>query len=185
MLAANTDVLDDWSRIRDRAVPLVIEHRTQPLPDAMLTALLDRAPFTIRAEGELLAVLVQLADLPDALRADVADLAMRFTALMRVDAVRVRVEGVVSNACKKVHADYTDVRLITTYAGPGTDYAPHGPDAGDAVCCLEPVPTGAIALFKGRTFAPDHPPCLHRSPPIAGSGARRLVLVIDTPAKPQ
>lgn len=184
MLAANTDVLDDWSRLRDRAVPLVIEHRTQPLRDALLAPLLDRAPFTIRAEGEVPAVLAQLAELPDALCADVADLAARFTALMQVDAVRVRVEGVVSNACKKVHADHTDIRLITTYAGPGTDYAPHGADSDGDICCLERVPTGAVALFKGRTFAPDHPPCLHRSPPIEGSGERRLVLVIDTPLKP-
>ena len=90
--------------------------------------------------------------------------------------MRVRLEGVIGNACWKVHADYTDPRLITTDAGPGTDYAPHG--EGD--CCLERVPTGAIGLFKGRKFAPDHLPCFHRSPPIIDTGERRLMLVIDT-----
>lgn len=180
MLATHGDVVDDWSRIRDPACPIMIDQREQPVPDSAMAQLLDQAPFAIRVEGDLSSVLAQLAELSNALRVDIAALAQRFMALMQVDAIRVRVEGVSTNACKKVHADYTDVRLITTYSGPGTDYAPHG----DADCCLERVPTGAVALFKGRTYAPDHPPCLHRSPPIEGSGERRLVLVIDTLLRP-
>jgi hypothetical protein len=179
MLATHAAVMEDWSRIRDPSCPIMIEQREQPVPDSAMAPLLDQAPFAIRAEGDIPTVLAQLAALPDALRVDAAALAQRFMALMGVDAVRVRVEGVTTNACKKVHMDYTDVRLITTYSGPGTDYAPHG----DADCCLERVPTGAVALFKGHSFAPDHAPCLHRSPPIEGSGERRLVLVIDTPLK--
>lgn len=178
MRAADVEVLSPWARIAAPDCPFVIEARTQPLPAEAVAALLDQAPFAVCAAGDVAAVMAALADLPDALRADVADLALRFMALMQVEAVRVRVEGVVSNACWKVHADYTDLRLITTYAGPGTDYAPHG----DADCCLERVPTGAIALFKGQNFAAGHAPCLHRSPPIEGGGERRLVLVIDTPA---
>lgn len=180
MLATHADVMDDWSRIHDPACPLMIEQREPPVPDSAMAPLLADAPFATRAEGDLSAVLAQLENLPDALRVDIGALAQRFMDLMQVDAIRVRVEGVSTNACKKVHADYTDVRLITTYSGPGTDYAPHG----DADCCLERVPTGAVALFKGRTYAPDHPPCLHRSPPIEGSGKRRLVLVIDTLLRP-
>ena len=40
-----------------------------------------------------------------------------------------------------------------------------------------------VALFKGHEFGAGHKPCLHRSPPIEDSGERRLVLVIDTPAR--
>ena len=40
---------------------------------------------------------------------------------------------------------------------------------------------GDIALVKGWMFAEGHEPCLHRSPPIAGTGERRLLLAIDTP----
>jgi hypothetical protein len=177
MIAAHANTIDKWSRIHDRNCSVVIEDRSSPLSDAEIASLLDRAPFVLRADGDAAAVLVMLAELPDAPQQDIAALTERFMAVMRIDAVRVRLEIITSNACKKVHADYTDVRLITTYAGPGTDYASH--DDGDS--CLERLSTGAVVLFKGRNFHPDHPPCFHRSPPIEGINQRRLVLVIDTP----
>jgi hypothetical protein len=174
MIAAE---LDSWARVFDPDCALVIEERATSLPAQDIVALLADAPFTRRAEGDVEAVLAQLDGQPAALLTDITQLVHRFMTLMQCDAVRVRVEGVTTNACKKLHADYTDLRLITTYAGPGTDYAPHG----DGDCCLERVPAGAVALFKGRTFHPDHAPCFHRSPPIEGTDQRRLVLVIDTP----
>lgn len=88
-------------------------------------------------------------------------------------------EGVRRNACRKVHADYTDLRLICTLAGTGTDYTlGDDPDAA-----LLPIPTGITALFKGHEFGTGHSACLHRSPPVGYSGERRLVRVIDTPAR--
>ena len=158
-----------------------IEAREPPLSAATLGAMLALQPFIRRHEGELAGLRADLADLPGDLAEDIAVLASRFAALMNTTAVRIRIERVDSNTCKNVHTDYTDVRLITTYAGPGTDYAPHG----DGDCCLERLQTGAVALFKGRTYAADHPACPHRSPPIAGTGASRLVLVIDTPMQDQ
>ena len=179
MNATESQVMDDWTRIHERDCPIVIEARDVPLSDSDIAPLLTKAPFAVRAEGEIEGLAVQLAELPDALVADIEALASRFAELTGKSSLRVRLEGVTTNACKKVHADYTDVRLITTYAGPGTDYAPHG----DGDCCLERVRTGAVALFKGRLFGEGHDPCLHRSPPIEGSGKARLVLVIDTPAR--
>jgi hypothetical protein len=177
---ADADAVEDWSRIHARECPLIVEPRTPPVPDTVIAPWLERAPFAIRAEGDFATVMAQLAELPDALCTDVAVLVQRFMLLMQTDAVRVRMEGITTNACKKVHADYTDVRLITTYSGPGTDYAPNG-EANDGLeCYLDRVPTGAIALFKGRTYASDHPPCFHRSPPVGDTGEKRLVLVIDT-----
>jgi hypothetical protein len=90
----------------------------------------------------------------------------------------LRLEGITTDACRRIHADYTDLRLITTYAGPGTDYLPRfaTPNEGN----LQRLATGDIGLFKGRLHAAGHEPCLHRSPPIAGTGAARLVLVIDS-----
>ena len=40
------------------------------------------------------------------------------------------------------------------------------------------MPTGAVAVFKGRMLL-DPPTVLHRSPPITASGERRLLLAID------
>lgn len=173
----NSDRIVNWASIHDRDCPLVIEKRNQPLADDSINGLLADAPFSVQAEGTVAEIITQFSDYPADVRDDIAALAQDFMQLMRVNKVRVRLEGVTSNACKKIHADYTDVRLITTYAGPGTDYAPHG--EGD--CCVERIEQGAVALFKGRSYAPDHPPCFHRSPPIEGSGQSRLVLVIDTP----
>jgi hypothetical protein len=184
MIATYAEVIEDWTRIYDRDCPLVLEEREQPLDQKDVAPLLAKAPFAIRAEGDVDTLAEQLSELPATLIADIAELAARFAQLTDNNALRVRVEGVTTNACKKVHADYTDVRLITTYAGLGTDYAPHC----DPECCLARMPVGAIGLFKGRLFArlnseDGHEPCLHRSPPIEGSGAARLVLVIDTPLR--
>lgn len=39
---------------------------------------------------------------------------------------------------------------------------------------------GAVGLFKGRILAGEQA-IVHRSPPIAGTGEERLLLVIDGP----
>jgi hypothetical protein len=183
MIATYAEVMEDWARIHDRDCPLHLEERAQPLCDATVSAMLVMEPFTRRYEGPPADLNADLADLPSDLASDVVALAHRFAEVMAVDAVRVRIERVDTNACKKVHADYTDVRLITTYAGPGTDVSPHGSDEGGADCCLERVPTGWIGLFKGATYGSGHAPCRHRSPPIAGTGEKRFLLVIDTPLR--
>jgi hypothetical protein len=182
--SARTAVLNDWTAIHSPDCPLHLEPREPPLSAAALAAMLARSPAMLKFEGAPARIAEHYADLPADLVADVATLARRFADVMRVAAVRVRIERTDSNACRKVHADYTDVRLITTYAGPGTDVAPHASEDDRSECCLERVPTGWIGLFKGRTYQPDHAPCYHRSPPAGDMGEKRLVLVIDTPARP-
>jgi hypothetical protein len=185
MNPAISTVLDQWAQIHERDCPLHLEPRDPPLSAATLGTMLALAPCMRRYEGEPQGVREAFADLPDDLVADVEALALRFAEVMRVTTVRVRIERTDSNACRKVHADYTDVRLITTYAGPGTDIAPHADDEDRSDCCLERVPTGTIGLFKGRSYGDGHRPCFHRSPPAGDLGERRLVLVIDTPLDPQ
>lgn len=179
MITTYAALLEDWSQIFEPDCPIVIEERDVPLSLSDISPLLAKAPFALRAEGDVSTLASQLDELPASLVKDIFALAERFTDLTGKPSLRVRIEGITTNACKKVHADYTDIRLITTYAGPGTDYAPHG----DEDCCLQRVPTGAVALFKGRLFGDGHEPCYHRSPPIEGSGTARLVLVIDTPVE--
>ena len=179
VLTAERSVTDRWEAIHGRDYPLVIERRTLPFAAETILSLLSDPEFELRIAGPLDDMPRQLGALPDALRFDMLLLAQRFAELMKVNALRIRLETIKTNACRKVHADYTDVRLISTYSGEGTDYAPD-PDRPDHLLRLE---AGWIGLFKGRAFHPDHPPALHRSPPIAGIGARRLLLVIDTPLK--
>ncbi|MDM7956628.1 DUF1826 domain-containing protein [Blastomonas sp.] len=169
----------DWQAIFDPDTRIIIDPEAVPLQRGDIAPLLDLAPFGHRASGPPGTVTGDLPPLPETLATAITDLATRFAALMRCDTVRVRLEGVTGNACRKVHADYTDLRLICTLAGPGTDYTlGDDPDAP-----LLRVATGAVALFKGHMFGPGHSACLHRSPPIEGSEERRLVLVIDTPSR--
>jgi hypothetical protein len=169
----------DWQAIFDPDTRIIIDPVALPLRRQDIAPLLDLAPFGHRASGPPEAVTRDLPPLPQALATAITDLATRFAALMGCGTVRVRLEGVTGNACRKVHADYTDLRLISTLAGPGTDYT----TGDDPDAALQRVATGAVALFKGHMFAPGHSACLHRSPPVEGSGERRLVLVIDTPSR--
>lgn len=112
---------------------------------------------------------------------DIADLAARFAALLALDRVAIRLEVVETDACRRFHADYVAVRLICTYAGPGTQWLAND-DALALAAGVEPttirsIATGDVALFKGHDRSET--PIVHRSPPIAGTGTRRLVLVID------
>ena len=92
---------------------------------------------------------------------------------MNVGAVTIRLEPVTTDACKQLHADYVTVRLLTTYVGRGTQWSEEA-----ATEAMHSLACGDIALFKGRLLL-DPPTVLHRSPPIAGTGERRLLLVID------
>ena len=183
--SATPAVLDEWTAIQSPDCPLHLEPRDPPLSAATLKAMLARPPAMMKYEGAPDGIPTAYAELPADLVADVADLARRFADVMGVAAVRVRIERTDSNACRKVHADVTDVRLITTYAGPGTDVAPHASEDDRSECCLERVPTGWVGLFKGRAYGADHSPCYHRSPPAGDMGEKRLVLVIDTPSRRQ
>lgn len=185
MSAASAVIMGQWAQIHDRDCPFHLEPRDPPLAAATLDVMLALDPVMRRFEGEPQGVLGEFADLPGDLVADVEALSHRFAEVMNVRTVRVRIERTDSNACRKVHADYTDVRLITTYAGPGTDIAPHADDTDRSNCCLERVPTGWVGLFKGRTYDAGHRPCFHRSPPAGDMGEKRLVLVIDTPFDPK
>lgn len=121
--------------------------------------------------------------------ADIARLADVHAAIMRLPLIEARLERITTNACHKFHADYVSARLITTYHGPGTEWidtrdaARHAAGAPVATLAVRRLPTGAVALFKGRIWAPEDA-IVHRSPPIAGSGEARLVLVIN-PGTPE
>jgi hypothetical protein len=109
---------------------------------------------------------------------DIAELSHLFCDLMTAPYVRLRLEPVTSNACRKFHIDAITARLVCTYRGTGTQY-------GITHDGVEPetiftVPTETPILLRG-TLWPEKPRSglLHRSPPIEGSGETRLVLVLD------
>lgn len=111
---------------------------------------------------------------------DILMLARQHAALVGDDDVRIRLEVIETDACRKFHADYVKARTITTYLGQGTQWIEAAtPDDANAVRQLD---AGDVAMFKGRLWQ-EVPAILHRSPPIGGRREQRLVLVVD-PASP-
>lgn len=114
---------------------------------------------------------------------DVTDLAQMFANLMETEYLRLRLQAVTSNACRRFHVDAITARLICTYRGAGTQYGVSA-DGGDPAQIFT-VPTGAPILLRGSLW-PETPSSglLHRSPPIEGTGETRLVLVLDPISDP-
>ncbi|MGF1476032.1 MAG: DUF1826 domain-containing protein [Geminicoccaceae bacterium] len=115
---------------------------------------------------------------------DVAVLTDIVAGLMRAKWLRLRLDVVTTNACRKFHIDAVTARLVCTYRGTGTQY-------GISTDGAEPkrvftVPTGAPILLRG-TLWPECPKSglLHRSPPIEGTGETRLVFVLEPVTDPE
>lgn len=114
----------------------------------------------------------------------IAALAARFAEIMRAPLLRLRLEAVTGNACRRFHIDVVTARLVCTYRGRGTEYGLAARGAEPAV--IAAVPTGQPIVLRGTRW-PTTPPSLlrHRSPPIEGTGATRLLLVLDPVDDPE
>ncbi len=115
---------------------------------------------------------------------DIAALAGIFAEVMDTNWLRLRLDVVTTNACRRFHIDAVTARLVCTYRGTGTQYG-ISPDGAEPSRVFT-VPTGAPILLRG-TLWPEDPRSglLHRSPPIEGTGETRLVLVLDPVADPE
>ncbi|MEM6849541.1 MAG: DUF1826 domain-containing protein [Pseudomonadota bacterium] len=117
-----------------------------------------------------------------ALVEDVGALADAFAALLGTRQIRVRLDVVTANMCPKFHIEAVPARLICTYRGAGTQYGLTRDGADPEP--IATVPTGAAIVLRGTEWPHAPVPNLrHRSPPIAGTGQTRLLLVIDPVAE--
>lgn len=191
--AVGVGVADDPAGLRDflqpgcaaaiwrRNMPKDVQSWLETLPEDALPngrVVLPRGAIT-----ETVSQLCDMSGLPngdqrDWLVADVAEMAQMFADLMQTDYLRLRLDKIQTNACRRFHIDAITARLVCTYRGTGTQY-------GVSIDGADPkrvftVPTGAPILLRG-TLWPGDPPSglLHRSPPIEGTGETRLVLVLD------
>lgn len=182
--------------IHTRGAAAVIWRR-QPAPgfqdwiDNLDPACLPGARVVVqsRAVRDVASMICRSAGMPDSekcdvLSDDIAALADVFSSLMGASYLRLRLDVVNDNACRKFHIDAVTARLVCTYRGTGTQY-------GISTDGSEPkrvftVPTGAPIILRGTKW-PDPPPSglLHRSPPIEGTAETRLMLVLDPAADPQ
>jgi Protein of unknown function (DUF1826) len=186
LIAGNIDVL---SGIHDPDISIAIWQRTPPLQannllhsDLKSIRLSARPPeLPLILETAMINAAYSTGIVSNMLLVDILALANRFAALMKIDAVEIRLEHVTDNACKKFHSDYVTARLITTYCGQGTQWL-DGEDADNCDCGdphnIRQMEAGDVAILKGRLWS-IHAPAIHRSPPIEGTGETRLMLVIN------
>lgn len=131
--------------------------------------------------------------------ADVTRLAALFSRLTGSASFQASLATVETNKCRKFHTDYKRLRLVCTYAGPGTEWVDDRDVDRDALgheeSCFDTanariVPHGRniqrarpgdVVLLKGELFPGNAGRgAVHRSPPIEGTGERRIVLTLDT-----
>lgn len=185
--ARRGDAATVLAEILNPAVTLAIWRRSSPLaaPDldafenVRLTTHLDVARSALTAALSTSPAIPWIAALID----DAALLADRFASIMNVDTVEIRIDRIVGDACRRFHADYVSARLLCTYVGCGTQWLDQATAvrlAGDADAAVRPrtLLAGEVGIMKGRDLAGEVA-LVHRSPPIAGRGEERLLLVID------
>lgn len=146
-----------------------------------IRAALALPPFSNIAEGPPdQAAWALLRDMPGdmhELGEDIAMLGRRFAAVTADHAIRLRLEHVADDACRRYHVDSVGLRLLCTYAGPGTEWI-------DPAGQRHQMSAFHVGIFKGTKFPDSAPRILHRSPPVEHLPERRrarLLLCIDQP----
>ncbi len=187
------DEPDGLASIHWPGTALVVWRRQ--VPEGLVT-LVDGLPFAELPRLRLEAVAAEEAGTAVAARlgaragtlaplvADVADLARLFARIVETSLIRLRLEAIRDDACRRFHADQVRCRLLCTYRGPATEWIPRAVvRAAEDGYVAEPDPAAIrrlerfeVGLFAGA-LAPE--PCVHRSPPLSGTGRDRLLLVID------
>lgn len=184
------DTPEKLSAIHDTDCAAVVWRRApmasfQSWIDALPPEHLPRARVTLHRDRVRLALsdIARAYETPDCterevLLDDIAAMAALFADVMDVHYLRLRLDAVTTNACRKFHVDALRARLVCTYRGRGTEYGLSESDADPAQ--IFSVPTASPIVMRGTLWPPQPNSALrHRSPPIEGTGATRLVLVLD------
>ncbi|MGE8145971.1 DUF1826 domain-containing protein [Pseudomonas frederiksbergensis] len=119
--------------------------------------------------------------------ADVSWLVSAFACLLGARHVGLRLRVLDKAMCPRFHVDHVPVRLITTYAGIGSQWLKEGamdrrqlgkPEA-EPQAQIQHVRSGDVALLKGEKWHGNEGfGLIHRSPQPA-PGERRLILTLD------
>ncbi|MFV9648435.1 DUF1826 domain-containing protein [Pseudomonas citrulli] len=119
--------------------------------------------------------------------ADVSWLVSAFACLLGAKRIGVRLRLLDKAMCPRFHVDHVPVRLITTYAGIGSQWLREGvmdrrklsqPDAEPSER-IEQIQCGEVALLKGTKWhGNENHGLIHRSPALKAD-ERRLILTLD------
>lgn len=111
---------------------------------------------------------------------DVSMLVDMFACLFELKIVGLRLNALNKTMCPRFHIDQVPCRLITTYAGRGTEWL----ESDDEIppghqAAIRSLRTGEIALFKGKTWENNHGKgAIHRSPALHPDESR-ILLTLD------
>ena len=165
-----------WTRGRDAGIGAWL--------DGLAAAFLPRTRTVLRP-GDVGAAVLAACDAAltpqpvycRALADQLQDLAGGFAAAMRARWLRLRLDVVDSDGCRRFHRDVVRARLLCTLRGSGTEFgiAADGADPER----VDRLATGDVGVFRGTLWPGAALPLVHRSPPIAGRGETRLLLVLD------
>jgi len=122
---------------------------------------------------------------------DVVRLASLFAAATGARDLSVHVEVLAHDSCRLFHVDNVRCRLITTYAGAGTQWLRDGDVDRTVLGCgansgvlrsgarVQRMQSGWVGLFKGERLPEmEGRGIVHRSAPVRATGRRRLVVKI-------
>lgn len=119
--------------------------------------------------------------------ADLKWLVSAFACLLGAKRIGLRLRVLDKAMCPRFHVDHVPVRLITTYAGVGSQWLKDGTmdrqQLGQAnaepQAQIQQLNSGDVALLKGEKWHGNEGfGLIHRSPQLA-AGERRLILTLD------
>ncbi|MCF5067222.1 DUF1826 domain-containing protein, partial [Pseudomonas syringae] len=140
---------------------------------------------------ELIGLATQYRDLQgyEGFIADLEWLVSAFACLLGAQRIGLRLRVLDKAMCPRFHVDHVPVRLITTYAGVGSQWLKEGAMERRQLGSAEAEPQDAkliqqmassdVALLKGEKWHGNEGfGLIHRSPQLA-PGERRLLLTLD------
>lgn len=197
---------EELGRIRDEAVNLCVWQRSVA---PAVAAFIDRVLLPLPLNREMTAAADEpnldalLDGIPDeegcaAFRADIEALCRRYVRLTDATRISIKLQSMGEILCERFHTDWVRLRLICSYAGPGTQWlasddadrrrlAPRCGDLSDEMSgLLRPGATVhsldrfAVGLMKGERWPGNRGRGLvHRSPRIGDAAVRRVLLKIE------
>lgn len=186
-----TDILRDDVNLAvwQRRLPVQVEdfaelviHLDQPMSDERVIEVNEQQP------PRLTGLLREAADLEgyEGFVADVTWLVEAFTCLLGARRVGLRLRVLDGAMCPRFHVDHVPLRLLTTYAGMGSEWLAEGhidrsrlQVAQPPVDNIQRLATGEVALLKGEKWVGNEGAGLiHRSPATL-RGEKRLLLSLD------
>jgi hypothetical protein len=152
-----------------------------PAMSSYLSTVLDHSPrltqvLSVDDAGDYLSCRLPEGDGRSLFIDDIIELIDMLTCLLDCQQVGMRLTVLDRAMCPKFHRDNLQVRLVTTYKGPGTEWLPEPANSDDDI---QRAQTAEVVLLKGDAWPNNQGRgALHRSPALP-RGEKRLVVTLD------